>query len=167
LALTRFVPNLFESGHQNTHEVLSCADKGDAPTRKKRNKFTLKLRREVGDVLPCMLSDDDHLSQMGLGGDVHFETVLVTTLLFADLAVPPQALQALRFHFVRHPFGRSNYNLSAQRFRRVIQKRTFGTRHGGRQSSYASRDSAACYGNGRWIHTPHTILSRGIQTRSV
>jgi hypothetical protein len=42
-----------------------------------------------------MLANDDHLSQMGLRGDVHLEAVLVAALLFADLAIPPQALQAL------------------------------------------------------------------------
>jgi hypothetical protein len=42
-----------------------------------------------------MLANDDHLSQMGLRGDVHLEAVLVPALLFADLAIPPQALQAL------------------------------------------------------------------------
>jgi hypothetical protein len=46
-------------------------------------------------VPPCILANDDHLPQMGLGGDMHLEAVLVATLLFADLAVPPQALQAL------------------------------------------------------------------------
>jgi len=40
------------------------------------------------------LTDNDHLSQMGLGGDVHLEAVFVTALLLADLTVPPQALQA-------------------------------------------------------------------------
>jgi hypothetical protein len=54
----------------------------------------LELRRKVGDVAPCILADNDHLSQMGLGGDVHLEAVLVTALLLADLTVPPQALQA-------------------------------------------------------------------------
>ena len=42
-----------------------------------------------------MLANDDHLSQMGLGGDMHLEAVLIAALLFADLAIPPQALQAL------------------------------------------------------------------------
>jgi hypothetical protein len=55
----------------------------------------LELRREVGDVPPCIFANDDHLSQMGLGGDVHLEAVLVAALLFADLTIPPQALQAL------------------------------------------------------------------------
>jgi len=42
-----------------------------------------------------MLANDDHLSQMGLGSDVHLEAVLIAALLFADLAIPPQALQTL------------------------------------------------------------------------
>jgi hypothetical protein len=44
---------------------------------------------------PCILANDNHLSQMGLGGDVHLEAVLVAALLLADLAIPAQALQAL------------------------------------------------------------------------
>jgi len=55
----------------------------------------LELRREVSDVPPCIFPHDNHLSQMGLGGDVHLEAILVSALLFADLAIPPQALQAL------------------------------------------------------------------------
>jgi hypothetical protein len=39
-----------------------------------------------------MLANNDHLSQMRLGTDVHLEAVLVAALLLADLAIPPQAL---------------------------------------------------------------------------
>jgi hypothetical protein len=55
----------------------------------------LKLRREISDVSPCILAYDNHLSQVGLGGDVHLEAVFVAALLLTHLAVPPQALQAL------------------------------------------------------------------------
>jgi len=78
----------FEAAAIKTHKVRTQVA-ADAPTREKPNKFTLELRRKVSDVPPCILPDNDHLSQMGLGGDVHLEAVLVTALLFADLAVPP------------------------------------------------------------------------------
>jgi len=67
----------------------------DAPPGEKRNEFTLELRRIVGDMTPCVFTNNKHLSEMGLGGSVHLKGVFVTTLLFAHLAVPPQALQAL------------------------------------------------------------------------
>lgn len=66
-----------------------------APTGEKPNKFALELCGEVGNVPPCILSNDDHLSQMGLGGYMHLEAILVPALLFTDLAVPTQALKAL------------------------------------------------------------------------
>ena len=67
----------------------------DLPTGEKRDKFTLELCREVSNVPPCILANDDHLSQMGFGGDMHLEAILIAALLFADLAIPPQALQTL------------------------------------------------------------------------
>jgi hypothetical protein len=66
----------------------------DAPAGEKCNKFTLELRREISDVSPCIFAHDNHLSQVGLGGDVHLEAVFVAALLLTHLAVPPQALQA-------------------------------------------------------------------------
>ena len=39
------------------------------------------------------------------------ESVLVATLLLADLAVPAQALQALALHLVGHIFGRANFTV--------------------------------------------------------
>jgi len=78
----------------NTGKKYGKWELEDAPTGEKRNEFTLELSRKVSDVAPCILADNDHLSQMGLGGDVHLEAVLVTALLLADLTVPPQALQA-------------------------------------------------------------------------
>jgi hypothetical protein len=44
---------------------------------------------------PCILAYDNHLSQVGLGGNMHLEAIFVAALLFANLTVPPQALQAL------------------------------------------------------------------------
>ena len=67
----------------------------DLPAGEKRDKLTLELCREVSNVPPCIFADDDHLSQMGFGGDVHLEAILIAALLFADLTIPPQALQAL------------------------------------------------------------------------
>jgi hypothetical protein len=67
----------------------------DVPTGEKRDKFTLELCRKVGDVTPCILAHNDHLSQVGLGRSVHLEGILVAALLLADLAIPTQTLQAL------------------------------------------------------------------------
>jgi hypothetical protein len=46
---------------------------------------------------------------MRLGHGVLLETVLVAALLFADLAVPAQALQAFGFHFVRDIFCAADF----------------------------------------------------------
>jgi hypothetical protein len=46
-------------------------------------------------MLPSMLSYYEHLTKMGLRLGMAFESVLVTTLLFADLAVPSEPLKTL------------------------------------------------------------------------
>lgn len=52
----------------------------------------LELAREVGNVSPGVLTDDEHLTQMTLGLGVAFEAVLVSALFLADLTVPSEAL---------------------------------------------------------------------------
>ena len=43
-------------------------------------------------MLPGTLADDEHLPEMRLGLRVTLETVFVSALFLADLAVPAQAL---------------------------------------------------------------------------
>lgn len=52
----------------------------------------LELTGEIGNVSPGVLTDDEHLTEMTLGLDVAFETVFVSALFLADLAVPSKAL---------------------------------------------------------------------------
>ena len=47
-----------------------------------------------------MLSNDEHLTEVRLGLGVAFEAILVSALLFADLTVPSQTLEALGLHLV-------------------------------------------------------------------
>jgi len=72
----------------------------------------LELPREIRDVSASVLSNDKHLSEMGFGLDVTFESVFVPTLFLADLTVPSQPLEALGLHLVGEVFGRSNYGLA-------------------------------------------------------
>ena len=67
----------------------------DAPPREELDKVVLELARKVGNVSSCVLADDEHLTEMGLGLGVAFEAVFVSALFLADLAVPSKALQAL------------------------------------------------------------------------
>ena len=46
-------------------------------------------------VFPGVFADDEHLAEMGFGSGVALETVLVSALFFADLAVPAEPLEAL------------------------------------------------------------------------
>lgn len=78
------------------------------PAREELDEVVLELRGVVRDVLPCALPDDEHLAEMGLGLGVTFETVLVSALLLADLAVPSQTLQALGLHLVGEVFRGSD-----------------------------------------------------------
>jgi hypothetical protein len=87
------------------------AKRTDAPTREKSNEFRLELLREVLDMFPGMLPDHEHLPQMRLGLGMALETVLISTLLLADLAVPPQALKPLGLHLVRDILRSPNYVL--------------------------------------------------------
>lgn len=70
------------------------------PPREQLDKVVLELGAEVGDVLAGVLADDKHLAQVRLRLGVALETVLVTALFLADLAVPPQPLKSLGLHLV-------------------------------------------------------------------
>ena len=56
-----------------------------------------------------VLANDEHLSEMSFRLDVTFESVVVSTLLLADLTVPSQSLKSLGLHLVGEIFGGSNY----------------------------------------------------------
>ena len=58
-----------------------------------------------------VLADNKHLSEMSLGLDVTFESVVVSTLLLADLTVPSQSLKSLGLHLVGEIFWGSNCEL--------------------------------------------------------
>ena len=40
-----------------------------------------------------VFTDDEHLTDVGFGLDMAFESVFITTLFFADLTVPSKALK--------------------------------------------------------------------------
>lgn len=80
----------------------------DAPPGEELDKVVLELAREIGNVSPGVLADDQHLTEMGLGLGMAFETVLVSALFLADLAVPSKALQAFRLHLVCQVLWRSD-----------------------------------------------------------
>ena len=87
-ANTRFVPNLNIAPRQ---EEKACVD-WDVPPREELDKVVLELTGEIGNVSPGVLTDDEHQTEMTLGLDVAFETVFVSALFLADLAVPSKAL---------------------------------------------------------------------------
>ena len=54
-----------------------------------------------------MTRKDGHVAQMRFGGQVTFETVGVSALLLAELAVEFEFLQAFGFHAIGNVFGGS------------------------------------------------------------
>ena len=60
----------------------------------------LELHGVTADMRARVFSDREHLTQVRLGLGMAFETVLVSALLLADLAVPSQPLKPLGLHFV-------------------------------------------------------------------
>lgn len=95
-------------GGDRTTTTATTSTRG-SPSRQKRDKLALELGREVGYVRTRVLSDHEHLAQVRLGLRVALEPVLVAALFLADLAVPPQALQALGLHLIRHKLRCSNF----------------------------------------------------------
>ena len=65
----------------------------------------LEIVREARDVLAWVFADQQHLPYVRFGLRVAFEAVFVARLLFADLAVPAQPLQAFGFELVVEVFG--------------------------------------------------------------
>ena len=68
----------------------------------------LELAREICNVSASVLSNDEHLSEVRFGLDVALESVFVSALFLADLAVPSQPLKPLGLHLVGEVFGCSN-----------------------------------------------------------
>jgi hypothetical protein len=66
---------------------------------------------------PSILADDKHLTKMGLRLSMALEAVLISALLLTDLAVPPQALQALGFHLIGQILWSSDWTLNVSGIR--------------------------------------------------
>ena len=93
------------------HQIFGSTTKHrerSTPSRKERNKFRLECDREIRYMASCMFAHYEHLAEMSLGRGVALESVFISALFLADLAVPPQALQPLRLHLVRKIFGGPN-----------------------------------------------------------
>lgn len=73
-------------------------------------KVAHELTGEVGHITSWIFADNEHLSHVGFGLDMAFETVLVTALFLADLAVPSKALETLRFLLVGDGLGSSGFS---------------------------------------------------------
>jgi hypothetical protein len=65
----------------------------------------------------CTLSNYQHLTQMGLRSGMALESILVSALLFADLAVPSEPLESFGFHRIRDGFGCSGCVLHLRQYR--------------------------------------------------
>ena len=79
------------------------------------DEIVLELHGEVGDVLARALADDEHLAEMGLGLSVTLESIFISALLLADLAVPTETLKALRLHLVSEVLRGTNCTCMGQR----------------------------------------------------
>ena len=58
------------------------------PSRKQLHEIMLELHGVTADMRARVFSNREHLTQVRLGLGMAFETVLVSALLLADLAVP-------------------------------------------------------------------------------
>lgn len=86
----------------------------------------------VVDGLAGVFADQHHFPDVGLGGDVAFETVPVAHLTGAGLTVPAEALRAFAFHLVRDVFCGAY----------------FGARHGGGFEGGRTGNEEACTDSG-------------------
>lgn len=71
-------------------------------------KISEKLVAKVIDVLFRILADNEHLADVALGLGMHLEAVGISALLFADLAVPSQALKTFGLELVAQVLGRAD-----------------------------------------------------------
>lgn len=102
--------------------------------REELDEVVLELRRVVRNVLSCVFANDEHLTQMRFGLSMTLETVLISALLLANLAVPAQTLKAFRLHLVCEILGRSNCALHKCQCVTLLARPTmltFCTRHDG------------------------------------
>ena len=67
-------------------------------------EVALELVGEVVDVFTGVFANEEHLADVGFGLRVAFEAVLIAGLLFADLAVPAESLEAFGFELVVEVF---------------------------------------------------------------
>jgi hypothetical protein len=88
----------------------------NAPPRQKSDKLALKLTREIRDMPTCIFSNHQHLTQMGLRSGMTLESVLISALLLADLAVPSKTLETFRFHRIRDGFRCSGCMVQVYQF---------------------------------------------------
>jgi hypothetical protein len=77
----------------NLQVVCQSYDPGEkklnnSPPGQQRNESRLKLHREILNMFPRMLANDQHLPQMTFRGRMTLETILISTLFLADLAIP-------------------------------------------------------------------------------
>lgn len=70
-----------------------------------------KLVAELIDELFGVLADDEHLPDMALRLCMHFESIGITALLFADLAIPSESLKTFGLEFVVQVLGRTDLGL--------------------------------------------------------
>ena len=69
----------------------------------------LELRREVGNVSTCVLSDGEHLTKVRFGLGMTLESVLISALFLADLTEPSQTLKSLGLHLISEILWSSDY----------------------------------------------------------
>lgn len=81
-------------------EVVDLHGLGAMASAKQFYEIVLELLGVLVEGLARVFAEDEHLTQVRLAIYVAFETVLVTALLFAGLAVPAEALEAFRFELV-------------------------------------------------------------------
>ena len=110
------------------------------------DEVVLELGREIGDVLPGTLADNKHLPEVGLGLRVTLEAILVSALFLADLAVPPQTLEALGLHLVGQILWCSDYKMLLGNTRIFLK------------DSYLLRAAS-------WASTRIKCRQRGLETR--
>jgi hypothetical protein len=74
-------------------------------------------------MLPTVLADYQHLPEVALRLGMTLETVLVSTLLLADLTEPSEPLKPLGFHRIGEVFWRSNFGaFTLNRFRERVSE---------------------------------------------
>lgn len=68
-------------------------------------EVALELSGEIVDCFSRIFANSLHVSDVGLGGDMALEAVLIAHLALASLAPPSQPLKAFRLHLIRDVLG--------------------------------------------------------------